>query len=70
MRIKDVQAIDVHGHYGTYIAAKFQLENEFMTGNEQEVIRRARIANTKITVVSPLEALYPSYAGHVSCGSA
>ena len=39
--IREVQAIDVHGHYGIYQGDKSRLLNEFMTGDEKVVVERA-----------------------------
>jgi predicted TIM-barrel fold metal-dependent hydrolase len=58
-----IQAIDVHGHYGKYDRGKPGLINEFMTGDADVVVRRARQANTRLTVVSPLQALQPRRGG-------
>ena len=59
MPTEAIQAIDVHAHYGTYESVKPNLVNEFMTGGAEVVVRRARLANTRLTVVSPLQALTP-----------
>ncbi|OHB44040.1 MAG: hypothetical protein A2Y13_02245 [Planctomycetes bacterium GWC2_45_44] len=57
--IREVQAIDVHGHYGIYHGDKSKLLNEFMTGDEKIVVERARLSNTRLTIVSPLLGLLP-----------
>ncbi|MEO6906416.1 MAG: amidohydrolase family protein [Abditibacteriaceae bacterium] len=57
--ISDIQAIDVHGHYGAYTNAKHPLTNEFHSGDLELVAARAAQANTAITIVSPLQALTP-----------
>lgn len=64
-----IQAIDVHGHYGTYKAAKPSLGNEFMTGDADVVVRRAKAANTRLTIVSPLTALLPRGGGDAIAGN-
>jgi predicted TIM-barrel fold metal-dependent hydrolase len=54
-----IQAIDVHGHFGLYQSARRSIADEFMSGDEQVVVERARRANIRLTIVSPLEALLP-----------
>ena len=54
--ICQVQAIDVHGHFGTTISGQSVLINEFMTGDVCTVINRANLAKTVLTIVSCLEA--------------
>ena len=55
-----IQAIDVHGHYGQYHRDEnLPLKNELMSGDATVVVRRARLANTQLTIVSPLRALLP-----------
>lgn len=60
MTIFDVQAIDVHGHYGVYLKADGG-EDAFMSGDADTVVRRAKEAYTSITIVSPLKALLPRH---------
>lgn len=67
--IQSVQAIDVHAHYGVYGRGKQDKGDEFMTGDADVVVRRARQANTRLTVVSPLEALLPRFAGDPISGN-
>src|SRR5205814_5236628 len=43
--------------------------NEFMTGDAELVIRRVRQANTRLTLVSPLEALLPRFKGDPITGN-
>ena len=57
--IREVQAIDVHGHYGTYKGNKSKLLDEFMTGDEKIIIERARLSNTDLIIISPLQGLLP-----------
>lgn len=58
-----LQAIDVHAHFGKYRGNKFKIANQFMSGNAELVVRRARLARTCLTIVSPLEALLPRLGG-------
>ncbi len=55
----DCEAIDVHGHYGPYDEGKSTLMDRLMTGDAETVLRRARIAGTRLTIVSPIMALMP-----------
>ena len=57
--IHEIQAIDVHGHYGEYSNASHPLPNQFRSGDLDVVAKRAAQANTAITIVSPLQALTP-----------
>jgi len=60
--IWNIQAIDVHAHYGIYGNAKGQaadIQNEWMTCDAAHVAARAREARTQWTIVSPLLAMMP-----------
>lgn len=59
MSIRDVQAIDVHAHYGTDLYGETSDSAIFMRGDPGEVVRRARRANIALSIVSPLEGLCP-----------
>ena len=63
MPIQDIKAIDVHAHVGSYTDDKFLLTNEFMSGNADIVHMRAQMANTQLSIVSPLKAFLPRYKG-------
>jgi predicted TIM-barrel fold metal-dependent hydrolase len=65
----DIQAIDVHAHYGRYDRGGADLVNDFMTGDADVVIARARRANTRLTIVSPLLALLPRFHGDAEAGN-
>lgn len=69
MSTASIQAIDVHGHYGDYHCGKPDLVNELMTGDGQVVAERARRANVRLTIVSPLEALLPRGRGNAVAGN-
>ena len=53
------QAIDVHAHYGLYRQSPHELVNRLMGGDVETVLRRARLAGTRLTIVSSLESLIP-----------
>jgi predicted TIM-barrel fold metal-dependent hydrolase len=59
MSVHELQAIDVHGHYGRYRREGSALINEFMTGDAATVVGRAQEAKIRLTIVSPLEGLLP-----------
>jgi predicted TIM-barrel fold metal-dependent hydrolase len=69
MEIQSLQAIDVHAHFGKYDRRNADMVNEFMTGDAELVVRRARQANTRLTIVSPLEALLPRFHGNPVAGN-
>ena len=58
-----IMAIDVHAHFGKCRGAKFRLTDKFMSGDADLVVQRARLAHTRLTMVSPLEALMPRLGG-------
>ena len=59
MSVSDIQAIDVHGHFGCYYREGRDLLNSFHTADGPKVVERARKANTRLTIVSPARALVP-----------
>ena len=59
MSTKDLQAIDVHAHFGICRRGKSKLFDEFISADAETVLRRARQANTRLTIVSPIQALTP-----------
>ncbi len=61
MTAKDLQAIDVHAHFGDYRQNKSELVNEFCSADAETVVFRAKAANTRLTFVSPLRALTPRF---------
>ena len=59
MKVADIQAIDVHAHYGRMIRGRDPVFDAWYSGDGGVVARRARAANTQWTIVSPLLALLP-----------
>jgi predicted TIM-barrel fold metal-dependent hydrolase len=64
MNTDQIEAIDVHGHYGIYppsdpVERGNALTCEFMSGSAARVAARARACGVHWTVVSPLSALMP-----------
>jgi uncharacterized protein len=65
-----ISAIDVHGHYGTYIQIdKTDLYNRMMSGDAAEIVRRAAAVNVGLTIVSPLLALLPRFEANAAVGN-
>lgn len=69
MKVENIQAIDVHGHYGPYAGAQTELQNWLMSGAAEQIVRYASIARTERVVVSPLLALMPQFAGDAVAGN-
>jgi len=65
MNVCEIEAIDVHAHYGTYHREgdNWELANRFMSSGPDVVVERARMANTCLTIVSPFRALMPRLHG-------
>jgi predicted TIM-barrel fold metal-dependent hydrolase len=65
MNVCEIEAIDVHAHYGPYRREgdNWTLINQFMSGDAELVVERARMANTYLTIVSPHRALLPRFKG-------
>ena len=70
MTTRDIQAIDVHGHYGTFFRRELpELTNHFASGDAQTVAQRARDNNIEWTVVSPLLGLLPRGESDATAGN-
>ncbi len=69
MMITEIQAIDVHAHYGLYERDN-ALIGQLMSGDEEHVIHLARLAQTCLTIASPLQALMPRYNADTLGGNA
>ncbi len=63
-----IQAIDVHGHVGRYDPGAGTVRERWFSATAEDVMRRARKARVKLTVVSALEALF-LWGGDVSRGN-
>ena len=59
MSVHQIQAIDIHAHYGACDRPGLPMVEEFCSGSGQTVADRARRARTQWTVVSPLLGLMP-----------
>ena len=64
-----ILAIDVHAHFGKSRGAKFEISDKLMSGEADVVVQRARLAHTRLTIVSPLEALAPRLGGNPISGN-
>lgn len=65
MNVHEIEAIDVHAHYGTFCREgdNYELINRFLSEGPERVVERARLANTCLTIVSPSRALFPRFHG-------
>ncbi len=61
--VREVEAIDIHAHYGAYRRENGDLKSHLMSGDLQTVQARARRARIGLTVVSPLLGLLPRLEG-------
>jgi len=61
--IQGIYAIDVHAHYGQYLNGAHERNAHFMSGDVEIVLHRARQANTRYTIVSPIAAMMPRGEG-------
>jgi len=66
--LNTVPAIDVHGHYGTYIRRGDESDS-FCSRNAAEVVGRAHAVNIVLTIVSPLSALLPRFQADAVAGN-
>ena len=64
--IKNLQAIDVHAHYGIYTISELEIMNQFYSGDAETIISRAQRANTRFSIVSPMDAFFKSKADIIS----
>lgn len=70
MSTEQIQAIDVHAHYGIYWREEFPpLSNQLFTGDAETVARRAAACNVTTTVVSPLLGLFPRGRADAAAGN-
>lgn len=67
--VRAIEAIDVHGHYGTFGNPIFEHATEFLSGDAPEVARRARACNIAWTMVSPFVAFHPRFGGDAVTGN-
>ena len=68
--VSQICAIDVHGHYGTYVRTGGDgLSDSFFSGDAAEVVRRAAAVNVILTIVSPLSALLPRFNADAFAGN-
>lgn len=65
----EVEAIDVHAHFGRAVVGKHELCQDLMSATASEIVERARLARTFVTIVSPLSALMPRFKGDPVSGN-
>ena len=59
MSISEIQAIDVHAHFGRMIRGRDPHYDDWLSGDGATIVDRARQANTRLSIVSPLASLMP-----------
>ncbi|MFO0918366.1 MAG: amidohydrolase family protein [Planctomycetaceae bacterium] len=64
-----IPAIDAHAHYGKYYGGQGNIGDRFMTADGPAVALRAKQANIRWTIVSPMEALFPRGKGNTVAGN-
>lgn len=64
-----IQAIDTHAHFGLATYPDNELIREFTSAEPAVVVERARRSNIRLTVVSPLKALWPRFHGEPEIGN-
>jgi predicted TIM-barrel fold metal-dependent hydrolase len=57
--MKDLQAIDVHAHFGVYRRNGSEPLDVFRSGDAEKLLSLARQAGTYLTIASPTEAVTP-----------
>lgn len=73
--MRHLRAIDVHAHYGEMRRDLFRrasmtdLELSFISGDAEEVVERARWANTEFTIVSPCLGIQPRGSADAVAGN-
>src|SRR3972149_2905155 len=66
----EIQAIDVHAHYGICIRLnEMSVRNRFMTASAAAVVARACRARTQWTIASPLLGLMPRFKADAVVGN-
>ncbi|HOK80360.1 MAG TPA: amidohydrolase family protein [bacterium] len=58
MKKYDLEAIDVHAHYGQYLV-KDSIQKKILSASLSGVCKRAKASGTSLTIVSPLSAFFP-----------
>jgi predicted TIM-barrel fold metal-dependent hydrolase len=71
MNIRDVQAIDVHAHYGRYShrGGNSELCERLMSADAREVARRAAASNIVRSICSPTSGLFPRGGATAAVGN-
>ncbi|MFH0796162.1 MAG: amidohydrolase family protein [Candidatus Omnitrophota bacterium] len=64
-----IRAIDIHAHFGKCRGSGFRILDQFMFGEPKVVVQRAQLAQTSLTMVSPLKALLPRLQGDAFSGN-
>lgn len=63
MAIEEFLAIDAHAHFGPFRNSRWDSINALRSADAGEIVRRARLARTGLSIVSPMSALMPRLHG-------
>lgn len=69
MDIREIQAIDVHSHFGEHIRGVNERIDGFLSADLEKVGTYQKLANIKCSIVSPLSAFMPRGRGDVIAGN-
>jgi hypothetical protein len=69
MSVKDLKAIDTHAHFGIWERDMSAENIGWMSGDPEKVLRRARMANIRLSIVSALRSLVPRHGGDPIAGN-
>ncbi|MBA3484019.1 MAG: amidohydrolase family protein [Pirellulales bacterium] len=67
--LQDLQAIDVHAHFGNYRRERYALMDRLLSADAPTVADRARRANIGVTIVSPFSSLLPRFQADAVAGN-
>lgn len=69
MSVENLPAIDVHAHFGIWERDMSAVNVGWMSGDPEKVLRRARMANIRMSIVSSLRSLVPRHGGDPLAGN-
>lgn len=65
----EVEAIDVHAHYGSFNRPELELTTRLTSGGPERVVELAAMARTRLTIVSPSSGLTPRGEADTAAGN-
>ena len=69
MSTTEIEAIDVHGHFGVSCGGISELVSRFTSADGKTVAQRARRCHTRLMIVSPLTGLFPRLGADPEAGN-